>query len=284
MNWSPIHNDIIKTITEVTILAVAIYYVLKFIRGIRGAAVVTAFFTALIIVAFLAIVLHLQVLTWILSWFVGFFAISVLVLFQTEIRRMISEIGASRVVVSAREQRENIEVVIQGAKRLAEERFGGLIAIEQGINLSEITEGGVVIDCTTTPEMLETIFFPNNAIHDGDVLMKNDRIAKAACVFPLSLRQDLSHSTGMRHRAGLGLSEETDAVVIIVSEETGYISYAYKGKLYRNASEEDLRAFLSLIFLPKKPKPKRGSKWPRMLIRLKIQRLFQKRKGTTNTE
>ncbi|HQC42288.1 MAG TPA: diadenylate cyclase CdaA [Verrucomicrobiota bacterium] len=284
MNWSPIHNDIIKTITEVTILAVAIYYVLKFIRGIRGAAVVTAFFTALIIVAFSAIVLHLQVLTWILSWFVGFFAISVLVLFQTEIRRMISEIGASRVVVSAREQRENIEVVIQGAKRLAEERFGGLIAIEQGINLSEITEGGVVIDCAATPEMLETIFFPNNAIHDGGVLMKNDRIAKAACVFPLSLRQDLSHSTGMRHRAGLGLSEETDAVVIIVSEETGYISYAYKGKLYRNASEEDLRAFLSLIFLPKKPKPKRGSKWPRMLIRLKTQRLFQKRKGTTNTE
>jgi diadenylate cyclase len=284
MNWSPIYNDIIKTVTEVTILTVAIYYVLKFIRGTRGAAVVTAFFTALIIVAFLAIVLHLQVLTWILSWFVGFFAISVLVLFQTEIRRMISEIGANRVIVSAREQRENIEVIIQGAKRLAEERFGGLIAIEQGINLSEITEGGVVVDCEATPEMLETIFFPNNAIHDGGVLMKGDRIAKAACVFPLSLRQDLSHSTGMRHRAGLGLSEETDAVVIIVSEETGYISYAYKGKLHRNVSEEDLRAFLTLTFLPKKPKPKRTSKWNRLLIRLKIQRLFQKGKGTTNTE
>ncbi|MCK9314877.1 MAG: diadenylate cyclase CdaA [Verrucomicrobia bacterium] len=283
MNWSPIYSDIIKTITEVTILTVAIYYVLKFIKGIRGAAVVTGFFTALIIVAFLAIVLHLQVLTWILSWFVGFFAISVLVLFQSEIRRMISEIGSNRVIVSAREQRENIEVIIQGAKRLAEERYGGLIAVEQGINLSEITEGGIVVDCEATPEMLETIFYPNNAIHDGGVLMKGDRIAKAACVFPLSLRQDLSHSTGMRHRAGLGLSEETDAVVIIVSEETGYISYAYKGKLHRNVSEEDLRAFLSLIFLPKKPKPKRTSKWSRLLIRLKIQRLFQKRKGTANT-
>lgn len=283
MNWSPIYSDIIKTITEVTILTVAIYYALKFIKGTRGAAVVTSFFTALIIVAFLAIVLRLQVLTWILSWFVGFFAISVLVLFQSEIRRMISEIGANRVIVSAREQRENIEVIIQGAKRLAEERYGGLIAIEQGINLSEITEGGIVVDCEATPEMLETIFYPNNAIHDGGVLMKGDRIAKAACVFPLSLRQDLSHSTGMRHRAGLGLSEETDAVVIIVSEETGYISYAYKGKLHRNVSEEDLRAFLSLIFLPKKPKPKRTSKWRRLLIRLRIQRLFQKGKGTANT-
>lgn len=283
MNWSPIYSDIIKTITEVTILTVAIYYVLKFIKGTRGAAVVTSFFTVLIIVAFLAIVLRLQVLTWILSWFVGFFAISVLVLFQSEIRRMISEIGANRVIVSAREQRENIEVIIQGAKRLAEERYGGLIAIEQGINLSEITEGGIVVDCEATPEMLETIFYPNNAIHDGGVLMKGDRIAKAACVFPLSLRQDLSHSTGMRHRAGLGLSEETDAVVIIVSEETGYISYAYKGKLHRNVSEEDLRAFLSLIFLPKKPKPKRTSKWSRLLIRLRIQRLFQKGKGTENT-
>lgn len=103
MNWSPIYNDIIKTVTEITILTVAIYYVLKFIRGTRGAAVVTGFFTALIIVAFLAIVLHLQVLTWILSWFVGFFAISVLVLFQSEIRRMITEIGTNRVILSTRE-------------------------------------------------------------------------------------------------------------------------------------------------------------------------------------
>ena len=203
MNWSPIYNDIIKTVTEITILTVAIYYVLKFIRGTRGAAVVTGFFTALIIVAFLAIVLHLQVLTWILSWFVGFFAISVLVLFQSEIRRMITEIGTNRVILSTREHRENIEIIIKGAKRLAEERYGGLVAIEQGINLSEITEGGVVVDCEATPEMLETIFFPNNAIHDGGVLMKGDRIIKAASIFPLSLRQDLSHSTGMRHRAGL---------------------------------------------------------------------------------
>ena len=278
MNWSPIYNDIIKTVTEITILTVAIYYVLKFIRGTRGAAVVTGFFTALIIVAFLAIVLHLQVLTWILSWFVGFFAISVLVLFQSQIRRMITEIGTNRVILSTREHRENIEIIIKGAKRLAEERYGGLVAIEQGINLSEITEGGVVVDCEATPEMLETIFFPNNAIHDGGVLMKGDRIIKAASIFPISLRQDLSHSTGMRHRAGLGLSEETDAVVVIVSEETGYISYAHKGKLYRNVSEEELREFLTLTFLPKKTKPKRLSKWSRLLVRLRVRRQRQKKK------
>lgn len=274
---NPIYNDIIKTVTEVTILAVAIYYALKFIRGTRGAFVVTAFFTGLIIVAFLATILHLQVLTWILTWFVGLFAISVLVLFQPEIRRMIAEIGNNPILVSAREQRENIEVIIQGAKHLAEAHYGALIAIEQGIRLTDVIEGGVVIDCEATPEMLETIFFPNNAIHDGGVIVRGDRIARAACIFPLTLRQDLSHSTGMRHRAGLGLSEETDAVVIIVSEETGYVSYAYKGELFRNVSEEGLRAFLTLIFVPKKPQTQKVSRLSRFIVRLGLLRLLRKK-------
>lgn len=248
------YADIFKAFVEITILSIGIYYILKFIRGTRGAPAVTGFFTVLVFVAFLATVLHLEVLTWILSWFVGLFAISVLVLFQPEIRRMLAEIGNNATLHSLRKQRENIEVIIKGARQLAEKRFGALIALERRVDLSTVTEGGVVLDCEATPEMLETIFFPNNAIHDGGVIMKEDRIERAAVIFPLSQRQDLSPSMGMRHRAGLGLSEETDAVVIIVSEETGYIGYVFNGLLVTNVSDESLRDFLTQMFVPKSVK------------------------------
>jgi diadenylate cyclase len=105
------------------------------------------------------------------------------------------------------------------------------------------------VDCIATPEMLETIFFPNNAIHDGGVVIKGDRIAFAACIFPLTRRQDLNKSMGTRHRAAIGLSEETDAVVVVVSEESGMISYAYRGELVRGLTVEELRAFLSSVLL-----------------------------------
>src|SRR5207249_9574838 len=141
--------------------------------------------------------------------------------------------------------RENIEVIIQTAERLSEVKIGALIALEQSIQVDDAVESGVAVDCEATHERLETIFFPNNAIHDGGVIIKGDRIAKAACIFPLTQRQDLNNSLVTRHRAAIGLSEETDAVVVAVSEETGAISYAYKGQLTRGVTSEELRAFLS---------------------------------------
>ena len=105
--------------------------------------------------------------------------------------------------------------------------------------------------------MLETIFFPNNAIHDGGVIIKGDRIAYAACIFPLTQRQDLNKSLGTRHRAAIGLSEETDAVIVVVSEETGKISHAYKGQLVRGVTLEELRAFLTLVLV--QPAKSRGA-------------------------
>jgi len=141
-------------------------------------------------------------------------------------------------------------------------KIGALIAIEQSIQLQEAVESGVLVDCEATPEMLETIFFPNNAIHDGGVIIKGDRIAYAACIFPLTQRQDLNKSLGTRHRAAIGLSEETDAVIVVVSEETGMISHAYKGQLVRGVSLEELRAFLtSLLVQP--AKSRRGVEWLR---------------------
>ena len=136
-------------------------------------------------------------------------------------------------------------------------KIGALIAIERSIHLDEAVESGIKVDCEATPEMLETIFFPNNAVHDGGVIIKGDRIAFAACIFPLTKRQDLTKSLGTRHRAAIGLSEDTDAIVVVVSEETGTISYACKGQLVRRVTVEALREFLSALLVP----PTRSRGW-----------------------
>jgi diadenylate cyclase len=242
---------------EVLILAVGIYYAFRFVRGTRGAPVVTGFLVFLLAFVLVSFLLKLKVLQYLLGAFTAYFVLAVLVIFQPELRRMLAELGNLPLFASVHEQRENIEVIIQTVERLAEVRIGALIAIEQTIQLQEAVESGIVVDCEATPEMLETIFFPNNAIHDGGVIIKGDRIAWAACIFPLTQRQDLNKSLGTRHRAAIGLSEETDAVVVVVSEETGAVSHAYKGNLVRGVTLEELRAFLTSVLVS----PARSRNW-----------------------
>ena len=247
---------------EILILAVGFYTAFRFIRGTRGAPVVTGFLVVLLALTIVTQLLKLEVLIRLLGNFFAFFALAVLVLFQPELRRMLAELGNLPGLRGSREQRESIEVVIKTCERLAEVKIGALIAIEQSIQLQEAVESGIAVDCDATPEMLEAIFFPNNAIHDGGVIMKGDRIAFAACIFPLTQRQDLSRSLGTRHRAAIGLSEETDAIVVVVSEESGAVSYAYKGHLTRHVTLEELRAFLTSLLVPR-TKSKGLSTWLR---------------------
>src|SRR5438045_4548954 len=240
-----------RPVLEILILTVGIYYFLRFIRGTRGAPVVTGFLVVLLAFVLVSVLLKLKVLQYLLGAFSAFFILAVLVIFQPELPRMLAELGNLPLFATAHEQRENIEVIIQTVERLADVKIGALIAIEQSIHLQEAVESGIVVDCEATPEMLETIFFPNNAIHDGGVILKGDRIAFAACIFPLTQRQDLSKSLGTRHRAAIGLTEETDAVVVVVSEENGGISYAYKGQLLKGITIEELRSFLTSVFVPR---------------------------------
>ncbi|HXC98133.1 MAG TPA: diadenylate cyclase CdaA [Verrucomicrobiae bacterium] len=246
MDWPVINfsKDWWRICLEILLLAVAIYYALKFVRGTRGWSVVLGFLL-LMAVTFIASALHLLVVKMLLERFFAFSALAILVIFQPELRRMLSELGNLPWLYTAHEQRENIEVIIQSVERLAEVKIGALIALEQAIPLHSVVESGIVVDCEATPEMLETIFFPNNAIHDGGVIIRGDRIAYAACIFPLTQRQDLNKSLGTRHRAAIGLSEETDALVVVVSEETGAVSYAHKGQFTRGVTHEELRAFLT---------------------------------------
>ena len=246
-----------RSVLEILILAVGIYYAFRFVRGTRGAPVVTGFLVVLLTLVLVSFLLKLRVLQYLLGGFSAFFVLAVLVIFQPELRRMLAELGNLPLFATAHEQRENIEVIIQTVERLADVRIGALIAIEQSIQLQEAVESGIPVDCEATPEMLETIFFPNNAIHDGGVIIKGDRIAFAACIFPLTQRQDLNKSLGTRHRAAIGLSEETDAVVVVVSEETGAISYAYKGQFVRGVTLEELRAFLTSVLV----NPARSRNW-----------------------
>src|ERR1041385_356336 len=215
-NWSTIW----RAALEILIRAVGIYYALRFVRGTRGAPVVTGFLVVLLALGLVSFLLKLKVLQYFLGGFSAFTALAVLVIFQPELRRILADV-----------------------------RIGALIAIEQSIQLREAVESSLIVDCEATPEMLETIFFPNNAIHDGGVIIKGDRISFAACIFPLTQRQGLNKSLGTRHRAAIGLSEETDAVVVAVSEETGSISHAYKGEFLRGLTLEELRAFLTSVII-----------------------------------
>src|SRR5512135_402814 len=243
-----------RTVVEVLILTTGIYYALRFVRGTRGAPVVWGFLMVLLTMVLVSYLLKLKVLGYFLGGFSAFFVLGLLVIFQPELRRILAELGSLPLLATAHEQRENIEVIIQTVERLADVRIGALIAIEQSIELQEAVESGIRVDCEATPEMLETIFFPNNAIHDGGVIIKGDRVTRAACIFPLTQRQDLNKSLGTRHRAAIGLSEETDAAIVVVSEETGAISYAYKGQLVRGVSLEELRSFLTSVLV----RPARG--------------------------
>jgi diadenylate cyclase len=262
--WSLLEQGGWRHVLEILILAVLIYYAFRFVRGTRGWPVVIGFVVVLLALELVTMILNLQVLRSILGSASLFIVVGAIVIFQTELRRMLGELGNLPFFASASEQRESIEVIIQTVERLADVRIGALIAIEQSIQLQEAVEAGIKVDCDATPEMLETIFFPNNAIHDGGVIIKGDRILQAACIFPLTQRADLNKSLGTRHRAAIGLSEETDALVVVVSEENGMISHAYKGQLVRGVTLQELRSFMSSVIL-RPTKTHGAAKWLRSL-------------------
>jgi diadenylate cyclase len=235
---------------EILLLAAAIYYLLMLVRGTRGAAVLTGFLILLLGVAGVTQIFKLDVINWILGRILAFMAIAVLVIFQPELRRALAQLGSRYPFSSPRLRFELIDVLVETARSLSQKRCGGLMAVEREIGFRGVAETGVAVDSKATPELLTTIFFPNTPLHDGGVVLRGDRIVSAACVFPLTQRQGLSASVGMRHRAAIGLTEETDAVVVVVSEETGDISVAHRGHLVQGLDPDGLRDFLTTTLAP----------------------------------
>jgi diadenylate cyclase len=242
---------------EIVLLAAVIYYLLLLFRGTRGAAVFTGFVIALLVITGLTRIFELDVINWILSRVLAFLAIAVLVIFQPELRRALAQLGSRQLFSSMKQRHELIDVLVETARTLSQKHFGALIAIEREIGFRGMQETGVAMDAKVTPELLTTIFYPNTPLHDGGVVLRGDRVVAAGCVFPLTQRGGLSSELGMRHRAALGLTEETDAVVITVSEETGMISVARQGHLLRELDAETLRAYLLRVLA----RPTRSGNW-----------------------
>jgi len=238
-----------KSVLEIFILAAGIYYVLKFLRGTRGAAVLMGLAVLLVTLTLVTRLLGLDAINWILSWFFGFFAVALLIIFQPELRRVLAELGSRQFFTSGRRGREVIDTVSTAAESLSVKRLGALIVFEGSIGFRGIVESGVAMDSQVSAELLLTIFAPNTPLHDGGVVIRGDRIAAAACIFPLSERRGLDTELGTRHRAALGLTEETDAVVLVVSEETGTISVAHRGELRRGLERAELCDLLERLLL-----------------------------------
>ncbi len=241
---------------EVTILAVAIYYAYVQFRGTRGANVLTGLAVIFLTLTLVSQLLQLVVISWLLRSLTAFLAIALVIIFQPELRRALAALGSHHLFTSASQSRHMIEVLTETVFELSNRQFGALIALERDTNILSFAESGVALDCKFSPELVLTIFQPKTPLHDGGMIVDNERIAAAACIFPVSQRDDLDRDLGLRHRAGLGITEESDALAVVVSEETGIVSICQRGKIERNFDPESFQRRLGqLLFLERHEDP-----------------------------
>lgn len=236
-------------IVEVLCLALAFYYVFYFLQGTRGAPMMAGLIMIFIILSAVTRFFRLEALTWLLERLSVYLAVALLIIFQPEIRHALAEMGKQHFFSSLVSEPSLVDRIVQAVNLLANRRIGALIAIEQSIGTRTIQENGVRMDSAVTPELLASIFYPHTPLHDGGVIISGNRIVAAKCIFPLSQQMDLSRMVGTRHRAAAGMSDETDAIVVVVSEESGFISVGHKGHLIQNLDDDQLRRFLSGILL-----------------------------------
>lgn len=236
---------------EIGLLAVFIYSILYFLRGTRAAPVLAGMTMVVFALWIFSGLLGLEVIEWLLLKMWAVLAILVLVIFQPEIRRVLAETGSQLTVPAGESKsiREMIDILLDSAFFLAERRLGALIVIEQKIGTRALAETGTMINAPLSRELLTTFFFPNTPLHDGGVIVKDNTIVAAGCILPLTRDPDMSKSLGTRHRAGVGVTEETDCLVIIVSEETGAVSLAHKGRLLHGVNRQRLERHLGSFLL-----------------------------------
>jgi diadenylate cyclase len=228
---------------DVLIVAVALYEILKLVRGTR--AVQMGLGAGLLVLLFYVSRWgHLETVNWLIRNVTGYLVFALIVLFQADIRRALAHFGRTPFGgYFGRTQRteETIEEIVVAAGVLSGQKVGGIIAIERSIGLRNYIEGGIPLDATVTYDLLVTIFRPGTPLHDGAVIVQGERIAAAACFLPLTVNPRVSKDFGTRHRAAIGLTEETDAVTVIVSEETGRISLALEGGVESGLTADALR-------------------------------------------
>ena len=243
-----------RSLVDILIVGAIVYWLLTLIQGTTAVMVVRGIVTLLLVGTILGNLLNLTVLNWLLRNSIPALIVSIPILFQPELRRALEQVGraggllphAPALTTSA----HVVDVVAIAARRLSERRWGALLVIERETALGEYAETGVQIDGALSVELLLNIFYPNSPLHDGAVIIHGDRLVAAGCVLPLADIHAGPTHYGTRHRAALGITEQTDALTVVVSEETGRISLANNGRLVTNLDEGKLRKILGILYRP----------------------------------
>jgi diadenylate cyclase len=242
-------------IADIALVSFIIYELLKLIRGTRavqmavGGAVIFGLF-------YLSGLSQLETVNFLIRNFVGYVVFAIIVLFQADIRRALAHLGRApffRYFAKAESAEESIEELMVAAGLLSERRIGAIIVIERQVGLRNYIEGGIPLDAILTYDLLLSIFQLSSPLHDGAVIVQDDRVAAAACFLPLTVNPKLSKEFGSRHRAAIGLTEENDAVAIVVSEETGIVSVVVDGQVERGLDPDRLRVRLQALLLQRRP-------------------------------
>ncbi len=248
----------IKPFLEIFILWIVFYRILVFFQGTRAFHVLKGI--GYFILVFLAAqFLKLEILNWLLERFFGISILALLIIFQQELRQGLARLGQQNLFAMGLAEAEAIAVIeeiISSVYRLSGQRIGCLMAMERDIKLKTYIESGLLIDAKLSSELIQSIFNPQSPLHDGGVILRHDRIVAAACLFPLSENPNLNKIIGTRHRAALGISEQTDSIVVMVSEETGEISVASDGKFIPITNRERLVNILKDLLIVKDKKKK----------------------------
>src|SRR6202453_728500 len=234
------------TVIDILLVALIIYEVLVMIRGTRAAPMLAGL-AAVAAAFYLARIGELVTLNWLVSHLLPYVVFALIVVFQSEIRHVLSDVGRRVSVLRGNAQEgDAYDDIVLAANLFSQHQTGALMVIEREIGLRTYIESGVAMDARLSYDLLATIFRPSAPLHDGAVIIRKDRLAAAACFLPLSMNPAISTQMGTRHRAGIGITEETDAIAVIVSEETGAISVAVGGRIDRDLSVEHLRELLSM--------------------------------------
>lgn len=244
----------VRSVVDILIVAAIIYWLLTLIQGTTAMMLVRGVAILLLAGSLLSNLLNLSMLSWLLRNAIPAALVAVPILFQPELRRALEQIGRAGALWQHRTADFNpdgpIDTLAHAAHRLAEHRWGALIVLVRDTGLADFTRTGIEIDGALSVDLVLNIFSPGTPLHDGALIIQRDRVVAAGCVLPLSDSTVTPHAFGTRHRAALGITEQTDAVCIVVSEETGQISIANGGRLVRNLDEEKLRRVLTILYKP----------------------------------
>ena len=257
---SDFFNNIVSSIgifdiLDIAVVAFIIYKILGFIQETRAQQLVKGLLV-LLVVFFLSDVLHLYTLNWLLKTFMSIGIIALVVIFQPELRRGLEYVGRNKIVkapfgqVDKAKAKQITDEFVKALTSFSETRTGALIVIEKEVSLTDIAETGTEINGDISAQLLGNIFYEGAPLHDGAVIIRGDKVYAAGCVLPLTENKELNKDLGTRHRAGIGITENSDAITLIVSEETGVISYAVSGKLTRFLDAKMVEKLLLNLYIP----------------------------------